>query len=97
MYQVRALNASGTSCDACQTIRNYSGIFERMRLPTVRRIVSNQLLILMEDILSIHYKCVLSAITHKLNVPDTCLYGHCVLFWHMELVPKLSALFSYTL
>jgi hypothetical protein len=49
--------------DACQTIRNYRGVFERMRLCMMRRVDA-----CIEDILSSHYKYTLSALTHKLNV-----------------------------
>jgi hypothetical protein len=52
--------------DACQTIRNYPGIFERMRRPMMRCV---------EAFIESHgghfehlFKCILSAITHKLNV-----------------------------
>jgi hypothetical protein len=47
---------------ACQNIPKYPGIFERM-LRSMSRSASN----LMEDILSIHYNCTLSAVTHKLG------------------------------
>jgi hypothetical protein len=54
--------------DACQTIRNYPGIFERMR-----RSMSRRALNLMEDILSIYYKCILSDRPHKLTVSGDML------------------------
>jgi hypothetical protein len=52
--------------DACQTIRNCPGIFERMlrsMIQSVKAAVN-----LMEDILTTYYKCTFSAITHKLHV-----------------------------
>jgi hypothetical protein len=52
--------------NACQTILNHSGIFERMRRSMMRRVEACTEL--MEDILSTYYRCVLSPITHKLNV-----------------------------
>jgi hypothetical protein len=52
--------------DACQTIRNYPGIFEPMWRSVLRRALN-----LMENILSTYYICTLSATTHKL-FPDTC-------------------------
>jgi hypothetical protein len=52
--------------DACQTIRNYLGIFA-----WTRRSMSRRALSVMVNILSTYYKCVLSAATHKL-FSDTC-------------------------
>jgi hypothetical protein len=52
--------------DACQTVRNSPGIFERMRRSMVRRVeVCTDL---QEMLIIYYYKCDLSAITHKLNV-----------------------------
>jgi hypothetical protein len=42
----------------------------------------------MEDILSSHYKCTLSATTHKM-FPDTCWCGHLSLFWYVQLAPEV--------
>jgi hypothetical protein len=55
--------------DACQTIRNYLGVFKRMRWSMKRRVEA-----CIESHgghLSTYYKCTLSAITHKLKV-----FGH---------------------
>jgi hypothetical protein len=63
--------------DACQAIRNYPGIFERLRGSMMRRVEGctqshgGQL--------SIYYKCTLSAVTHKLNIS-----GH-MLIWTLFL------------
>jgi hypothetical protein len=46
-----------------KTIRNFPGIFERMRRAMLRRALN-----LMEDILSSYYKCGLSAVAKKVNV-----------------------------
>jgi hypothetical protein len=47
---------------------------------------------LMEDILSIYYKCTVSAVTHKLNVSGSMLiWIFFVLFWYVELVPKVCS------
>jgi hypothetical protein len=47
--------------EACQTIRNYPGIFPG-------RDVSRRELNLMEDKLSTYYECTLSSVAHKLNI-----------------------------
>jgi hypothetical protein len=52
--------------DACQTILNYLGIFERMRRSRMRRVEA--CLESHEDILGTYYKCTLSAVTCKLYV-----------------------------
>jgi hypothetical protein len=82
--------------DACQTIRNCPGIFERMRRSMMRCV--RRALNLVEGILITYYKCTLSAITHKLNVS-----GH-MLIWTFVLVlvcgtraQSLSAPFCRTL
>jgi hypothetical protein len=63
--------------DACQTIRNYPGIFERMRR-SMRRV--EVALNLMEEIMSPHIEYTLSDIAQKLNVS-----GHMVI-WTFFLV-----------
>jgi hypothetical protein len=55
--------------DASQTIRNYPGIFEWFR-----QSMSMHALSIMEDILSTYYKCILSAITHKLMFFDMFIW-----------------------
>jgi hypothetical protein len=49
--------------DACQAIPHYRGIFKRMCRSTMRRVLN-----LMEDILSTHYECTLSATICNLNI-----------------------------
>jgi hypothetical protein len=49
--------------DACQTIRNYLDIFERMWRSVMRRFEACT-----EFFRRTYYKCTLSAVTHKLNV-----------------------------
>jgi hypothetical protein len=81
--------------NACQTICNYPGIFERMRRFMIRRIEACNGL--MEDIWSTLYKCTLSAISKKIK----CFRRHidmdifsCFGMWNS--CPNLSAHFSYT-
>jgi hypothetical protein len=50
----------------CQTICSYPGIFERTQRSMMKRVEAS--LNLMEEILSTRYKCVLSAVNHKLSV-----------------------------
>jgi hypothetical protein len=67
--------------DACQTIRNCPGIFERMR-----RSMSRRALNLLENILSTYYKHTLSAVTYKLNVSGLMLLmeiiASCFVIWN---------------
>jgi hypothetical protein len=51
---------------------------------------------LAEDIFSTYYKRTLSEITHKLNVSGRMLIWKFVLFWYVELVPKVCAHLSVT-
>jgi hypothetical protein len=74
---------------ACQTIRSYPGIFEWMQR-------SMRVLNLMEDILSICYKCTLPAVTHKLNTSGRMLIWISCLVRGTR-VQSLSTHFSYTL
>jgi hypothetical protein len=64
--------------DACQTIRNYPGIFEPMLRSMMRP--GEACTESHEDILSLHIECTLSAIAQKLNVS-----GHMVI-WTFFLV-----------
>jgi hypothetical protein len=51
--------------DACQTIRNYPGIFQLLRESMMRRFECT--LNLMEDTLGNYYSCILSDTAHKLH------------------------------
>jgi hypothetical protein len=80
---------------ACQTIRNHSGICERMLRSTMRRVEG--CIISHGDILSTYYKCVLSVINHKLNVSGHMLMGTFFLaLVYGTYAQNLSAPFSYT-
>jgi hypothetical protein len=83
--------------DACQTIGNYPGIFERM-WRSMMRSTSEFALNLIEDILSTHYKSTLSAVTHKLNVSGHMLIRTLFLALVFGIrAQSLYAPFSYTL
>jgi hypothetical protein len=68
--------------DACQTIRIYPGIFERMRRSMMRRALN-----LMQGILEMNS-------TNEM-FSDTCWRGHFHIFW--ELVPKVCLQVSVTI
>jgi hypothetical protein len=73
--------------EACQTIRNYSGIFQRSEgtlSDVLRRALS-----LMRNILSTDYECTPSAITNELNFSGNTLIWTLFLFWYMELVSQV--------
>jgi hypothetical protein len=73
--------------DACQTIRNYPGISERMRRSMMRRV--DLCIKSHRNILSPYYKFTFSAVTQKLNVSGHMLIWTFILSWYAELVPKL--------
>jgi hypothetical protein len=78
--------------DACQTLRNCSGIFERLRRSMMRRVETCT-----EshgDISSTYYKYNLSAVTHNLNVSGFRLIWNFFFFWCLELVPKVVLSFQ---
>jgi hypothetical protein len=77
--------------DACQTIRNYPGVFERMRRSTMRRV--EMCIDFHGDNLSTYYKCTLSAITHKLNVFRRVLIWTVFLFWYMYVYVSCTQIF----
>jgi hypothetical protein len=82
--------------DGCQIIRNYPGIFERMRRSMMRR--TEACIASHGDILSNYYKCILSAITHKLNVSRRMMIWTCFFVLVCRTRTQiLSAPFSYTL
>jgi hypothetical protein len=69
--------------DACQTIRNYPRIFERMRRSTMRRVEART-----------ESHGLFSDITHKIHVSEHMLFGKFSLVWYVELVPKLRPYLS---
>jgi hypothetical protein len=67
--------------DACQTIRNYPGIFARMR----------------RSVMSTYFKCTLSAITHKLNVFGHMILSTFFLVSYVELMHRICLSFRHIL